>query len=159
LEDLKLLNEQQSELINKLNDALRDVAKAGLIVRGNEKLDGLGIMRQDIIEKLRNNEEIPEVIDYTDEQKNASDTLHETILACGTTDIVFHCDAEGMYAMDKVYYDQFVSDHPTECSAEEWNDFQTHIITLEDEGAYYKVPSDSCDSCSCDCDKCNDDAE
>lgn len=144
-----MVNEGQTELLNNLSDAMKLALEAGLTVRGDGQTQGLIVMRQDILEKMLKDEEIPEMIDYTDDQKTTSDKLHQTILACSDADLVFHCDPKGMYAMDKVFYDQFVSDHPENCSEDEWNDFQAHIVTVEDHGAYYKGNEKTCDCSSC----------
>ena len=158
----KILNEKQIESLKALSDAFSNVNNEGLALMGSDGIGSAAISKRETIKNYIDGNITDDTnIEYTDKQKEVAQALRQKIDECSDCNLLFHCDPNGIYAIDADVYKSF----PEDCSAEEWDEFKNSVTLVDDRGAYYQTTgvctfntTDNapnacvCSSCDCGCD-------
>ena len=147
--------EAQSVILSQISELLQQVTDAGLTVKVNNEAN-LAIMQKDIVDKILAGEEIPEEYKPTENEENIAKELNKLVNSCQEEDILFNCGEDGMYAIDKNFYDSFLARFVGEAipGDEDVSEFQSHMLKIDDHGAYYRMP-EHCTCCDTECDICD----
>jgi hypothetical protein len=156
-EKVDIFDSKQLSLLDDFTNSLDECIKSGIAIIGVSETGTLLVSKKSAIDKFMRGEQSTTEEPFTHEDSIIVEKLNDILGNCTSTDILFHNNKNGLYAINKTYYNKFCEEHPDSCTDTEWVEFQQHVLPIEHHGAYIDVQTmkEASPEATCSCTGCD----